>query len=567
MEKTMVKFNNVLKYYDDYSKLIFKHVNLEIKNEIHAIVGPNGCGKTSLIKMLAGFESPSRGKILIKNLKNDNFSTINDPSKMFNFAMAYAGQDDNFLENLTVKQNIILGLEPTKLGLFPNLKEAEFKINEIMDNYKIKLNLDKFVRDLAIEELKKLSLLRALFKAPKILLLDEPTVGLSDNQKAEFWLIFKNLRNKDITIIFTTRDEEFAQNVANRVSYIKKNHIGQTKKIELKENVKLFSNDYWKGVIKFEKPKENDLVPLLYVNDFFLNDEKIPNFYNLEFAIRPGEIYGIYDYENLYSEVLVDSLVNLNPLATKRIWFEEKEITFYNTKKFSKLNINWVPGQYFKKAILAEENLLNNFTFWNYNKPDYVTKSGVVKQFEVKTKVNNLIKEYGINVTNGPYTIANNLSKGELQKFTLARSIEENPKLLILSNPFSDLDKNSSKIVIKKILQLIKNGNGILIIDTDPYLLELLCQRVAIIYKKEFVCKLKGKEVKATNMINPVLWHDFPLTNEEVTKTQKMHELPQTKWFVRKQRIRHVVYEIKKPLITVKKWIKKQVKKISSKWG
>lgn len=561
----IIKLKNLTKYYDEYQRLIFFKTNLEINNEVHAIIGPNGIGKTSLIRMLAGFESPSKGEILISD-GSGVYSHINNPSQMLDFKMAYAGQDDNFLETLTVKQNIILGLESRRGYFFSNPKESEFRIKEIMEQFKIKLNLDKFVKDLAIEELKKLSLLRALFKEPKILLLDEPTVGLSYSQKAEFWLIFKTLREKDITVIFTTRDQDFAQAVAHRVSWIKKAKITGTKRMKLKENIKLFTNDDW-SAIKYQKPEVKNQVPLLYVNDFSLDDAKLPSFYNLEFAVRPGEIYGIYDYENLYSEVLTDSLVGLIKTASKRIWFQEEEVTFYHAKEFSKLNINWVPGQYAKKAVLADDNLLNNFTFWNYNQRKYVTKSGIVKGFEVKNKVAILTKAYNISNSRDGLLLANKLSKGELQKFVLARSIEERPKLLILSNPFSDLDINSAKTVIKRLAALTKKGTGILIIDTDPFILQLLCQRVAVLYHKEFVAKMVNKQVKASNMINPALWPSFALTNETIIKSEKMSKLPQTKWFVKKQAIKKFFKKVFKPFIVAKKWIKDQIDQINSRLG
>lgn len=565
MAHPVIKLKNLTKYYDEYQRLIFYNTSLEINNEIHAIVGPNGIGKTSLIRMLAGFESPSKGEILISNSAGV-YNHINNPSEMFDFKMAYAGQDDNFLETLTVKQNIILGLESKRAYFFSNPKESEFRIKELMEQYKIKLNLDKFVKDLPIEELKKLSLLRALFKEPKILLLDEPTVGLSYSQKAEFWLIFKTLREKDITVVFTTRDQDFAQAVAHRVSWIKKTKITGTKKMKLKENIKLFTNDDW-SLIKYKKPEIKNQIPLLYVNNFSLEDAKLPNFFNLEFAVRPGEIYGIYDYENLYSEVLTDSLVGLTKNASKRIWFEENEITFYNAKKFSKLNINWVPGQYAKKAVLHEDSLINNFTFWNYNKRKYVTQSGIVKRFEVKNKVAILSKAYNIGNSRDGSVTANKLSKGELQKFVLARSIEEMPKLLILSNPFSDLDQNSAKVVIKRLTALTKKGNGVLIIDTDPFLLQLLCQRVAVLYHKEFVAKMVSGQVKASNMINPALWPSFHLTNETFIKSEKMSKLPQTKWFVKKQAMKKFFAKVFKPFIVAKKWIKNQIDQINSRLG
>lgn len=564
MQKTILKLQKISKYYD--SHVIFENINLEITREIHAIVGKNSVGKSTLIRMLAGFEQPSKGKIIIKSFKKGS-RFPRDPSEMFYFKMAYAGQDDFFLDNLTVKQNIILGNEPTIVKIFPNWKKAEFKIHKLMDKYKIKLNLNKKVSTLAIEELKKLSLLRALFKEPKILLLDEPTVGLSDSQKIEFWMIFKTFHNEEMTVLFTTRDEEFAKMVANRVSWIENLNIVKTKTMKLVTNTKLFATDYWSKIFNYKKPKSITTVPMLYIDNLALNKPNISNFHNIEFAICSGEIYGIYDYENLHSEVLLESIVRIIKTKTGRIFFKEQEVTYFNPQEISNLGIDWISGNYTNNEIIPDATLFENFTFWHYNKKKYVTKSGVVKTAIVNKKVREIIKEYQIFNDNDIFIKINKLSKGEVQKFVLARSIEEQPQLLILSNPFSDLDENSSLLIIKKLIDLQENGSSILIIDTDPYLLQLLCQRVAVIYHKQFVCKLENRNVKVEVMNNPALWHDYPITNEIIIKTDKMYQLPQTKWRVKKEKIMKIINFLKKPFIKINNWINKKMENIRSRLG
>lgn len=564
MEKIILKLHKISKYYGE--RVIFEDVNFTINKEIHAIVGNNSVGKSTLIRMLAGFEQPSKGKIIINSVRK-GYAAPRDPSEMFYFKMAYAGQDDFFLHNLTVKQNIVLGNEPTIAKIFPNWKVAELKINDLMNKYKIKLNLNKKVATLAIEELKKLSILRALFKEPKILLLDEPTVGLSDSQKLEFWMIFKTFRHEEITVVFTTRDEEFAKLVANRVSWIENLSIIKTKTMKLVANTKLVATNYWSEILDYQKPKTIVTVPMLYVDNLSLNAPNISNFHNIEFAICPGEIYGIYDYENLYSEVLLESIIGINQKATGRIFFNEEEITYFQSQQISNLGIDWISGHYNNTAIIPDSTLFENFTFWNYNKEKYVTKSGVVKTAIVNKKVREIIKEYQIFNDNNLFIKINKLSKGEIQKFVLARSIEEQPKLLILSNPFSDLDEKSSLLIIKKLIALRERGSSILIIDTDPHLLQLLCQRVAVIYHKQFVCKLDNKNVKVAIMNNPALWHDYPIINEIIIKTDKMYQLPQTKWSVKKQKINHVISYLKTPFVKISNWINKKLENVKSRLG
>ncbi|MDQ7982926.1 MAG: ATP-binding cassette domain-containing protein [Spiroplasma sp.] len=559
----IIKLQNLTKSYDKIQKLLFYEVNLTINNEIYAIIGPNGSGKTVLMRMLAGLEKSSKGEILILDASGF-YDKLKKPSNMRDFNIVYVSQDDDFDENLTVKQTIILGFEKSRAYFFTNLKESEFKITELMEKYQIKLNLDKFVRDLSIEEKKKLALLWALFKQPKVLLLDEPTAGLSLHQKLDFWLTFKCLREQKFTIVFTTKDQEFATAVADRISWIKKVKITNPKLNQPKNNIKSFRENSRKDLINYQKPKIKNEVPLLYVSNFSLNDDILPSFFNLEFAVRPGEIYGIYDYENLYGEVLTNSLVGLIKNVVRRIWFEEKEVTFYKPKKFAKLNINSLPAQYDKNAVLKNDNLFMNFLLWNYNKKNYVTKTGVIKKFDVKNKVIDLTKKYKIPDSEAGLGIANHLSKGELQRFAFARILEDQPKLLVLANPFANLDDNSTKLIIKQLQKLLNKGNAVLIIDNDPFILELLCQRVAVLYHKEFVAKMVGNQVKANHLINSSVWADYPLENETFIKSDKMHKFSETKWFVWKHGIKRVLLFIFKPLIIVRKSIKKMIDKIKS---
>lgn len=116
--------------------------------------------------------------------------------------------------------------------------------------------------------------------------------------------------------------------VANRVSWIENLNIGKTKVMKLEENTKLFTTNYWGKIFNYKKPKSINSVPMLYIDNLSLNKPNISNFHNIEFAIRPGEIYGIYDYENLYSEVLLESIVRMIKTPTGRFFSRTRSNTF-----------------------------------------------------------------------------------------------------------------------------------------------------------------------------------------------------------------------------------------------
>lgn len=565
MKKKIIQFKGVSKYYDEYQKVVFNNINITFYNEVHAIVGTNGAGKTSFIQMLAGIESPSVGKIVILNERTRKYNLINDPSSMYNLQMAYSGQEDVFFPELTVRQNIALGLEKTKLYFFFNWKETNFKINNLMNEFNIKINLDKFVKDLAIEDLKKLSLLRALYKSPKILLLDEPTVGLSNSQKLEFGNIFQKLKEKQVTVIFTTRDLEFAQQVANKISYIKNNKINTVVK-DNEEVLETLTFNYWIKKIKIKKPVPVNNDPFLYVKNFNFYSKKLASFYDLDFTIRLGEIYGIYDYNNIHSEVILENLVSLNKKEVKKeVWLDKKYISYFKTSQFNKLKIDWLATDYYQKSILENKNLYDNFIFWNYHSKKYVTKTNIVKFNQVKSQVDFILKKYQIDAQGTD--LISSLSKGQVQKFLLARSIEEKPKVLILSNVFNDLDKQSTAFIIEQLVELVKtNQTSILLIDSNPNILELLCNSVAIIYNYKFVAKLFNKDVNVENMVDTNTWDKFNKA-ENINVDDEIFKQEISKWDLQKAKIKRVIKIICTPVIFIKNRVNNLLNKFHSRWG
>ncbi|WP_338982576.1 ATP-binding cassette domain-containing protein [Spiroplasma endosymbiont of Eupeodes luniger] len=210
MSSPLIEFNNVYKQYQD--NLVLNNITLKVNSgEIHALVGDNGAGKTTCVRLLAGLENPTNGVIKVANKRIGQFFTPN-------YQISYAGQDTYFIPDFSVRQNIVLGNEPQFLKIFINWGKTEAKIEKLMRKYKIYVDLNKQFGILSLSEQRKVALLRALYQKPRILVLDEPTVGLPLEQEEEFLPIFKSFIKDKITVIFSTRSKEFAKAVSNHYS-------------------------------------------------------------------------------------------------------------------------------------------------------------------------------------------------------------------------------------------------------------------------------------------------------------------------------------------------------------
>lgn len=497
MSKILIEFNEVYKQYQD-NFLSLNNINLKIiEGDIHALVGDNGAGKTTCIKLLAKLISPTSGVIKVANKRLFSFNTSKH-------RISYAGQDSYFILDFSVRQNIVLGNEPNFLKIFINWKKIDVILEKLMNKYKIFVNLSQKFDSLSLSEQRKVSLLRALYQKPKILLLDEPTVGLPLEQEKEFLPIFRSFIEDKITVVFSTRSHTFAKAVSNKYSILKNGKI-----IITKINNNLFTTNYklqyknWTQIINYVKPKVKNQKLKLYIEDMSINKRNSPFLEEFDLTLREKEILGVYDSLNVSSSLIADLIIGKVNSSKMRIFFENNNISNKSQKQRHNLGIDIVPENFLQDSLLFNHSLLDNFILWHHDKSKYLY-AGVLKYNDIKYHLKKIFQEYELPDFVTPNTITNTLSNGELQKFVLARTLESDAKLIVLVNPLMHLDNASAKLIINKIINLKNKGVAFILIDCDPYLLELLCDRVSIIQNGRLSITLEYKDIKTEFLNNPL---------------------------------------------------------------
>ncbi|WP_342264408.1 ATP-binding cassette domain-containing protein [Spiroplasma endosymbiont of Clivina fossor] len=492
----MIEFNNVYKQYQD--NLVLNNITLKVNSgEIHALVGDNGAGKTTCVRLLAGLENPTNGVIKVANKRIGQFFTPN-------YQISYAGQDTYFIPDFSVRQNIVLGNEPQFLKIFINWGKTEAKIEKLMRKYKIYVDLNKQFEILSLSEQRKVALLRALYQKPRILVLDEPTVGLPLEQEEEFLPIFKSFIKDKITVIFSTRSKEFAKAVSNHYSLLNKGRIVWTKHNKNVLKVKKIQHKYWTTMIDHKKVslKKRELV--LYAEDISFNKRNYPKLEGIDLILQVGEILGVYDRTNISSSLIGDIISGKTKSSTVRIFFKNDSINKKNQAYRYKIGIDLVPENFLQDATIDSYSLIDNFILWHHNNPKYLN-AGVLRRDDIWFKLKKILQNYQMPDFINGNSIANTLSNGELQKFVLARTLETNPQVVILVNPLMHLDNDSAKLIINRIIALQKKGVAFLLIDCDSHLLELLANRVTVIQNGRMVATLEGDDVKSNILNNPLI--------------------------------------------------------------
>ncbi|MGX7111557.1 ABC transporter ATP-binding protein [Gemella cuniculi] len=214
----VLKLNNINFSYD--STELLKNFNFTMKkNDIYAIVGPSGCGKTTLLRIIAGLEQDFSGEILLEN-KNINKLSANKRDIVLMF------QDNLLFPHMTIEENIAFGL---KMKKYPKRKIKEL-VRQMVQDIKLENKLKKYPRELSGGQKRRVALARAIILNPRVLLLDEPFIGLDKDIKLEIMDLLKNIKNKyNMSIIFVTHD-------FSEVEYLEAKSITLNKKGESNEN-------------------------------------------------------------------------------------------------------------------------------------------------------------------------------------------------------------------------------------------------------------------------------------------------------------------------------------------
>ncbi|MEG1895883.1 MAG: ATP-binding cassette domain-containing protein, partial [Oscillospiraceae bacterium] len=295
-----------------------KEVTFSInKGEIHALVGENGAGKTTLMKVLFGIEQPEEGRILIKGQE----VKIHNPLEAIAYGVGMVHQHFMLVPSLTVAENMVLGIEPKKNGVF-DFEEAVRITEEIAEKYNLKVDARAKVDDLPVGFKQKVEILKALLRGAEILILDEPTAVLTPQETAELFVELKHLRDKGHTIVFISHKLNEIKEICDRLTVLRLGKsVGTANVADVTEQQisrMMVGRDV---VLKVEKTKAEPKETVLKVKGLkIVNDDGKHLVKDISFSVRKGEILGVAGVEGNGQSQISEAITGL-------LKFDQGEIT------------------------------------------------------------------------------------------------------------------------------------------------------------------------------------------------------------------------------------------------
>ncbi len=451
------------------------------KGEIHAICGENGAGKTTLMKMLFGIEQPDEGEIIIK----DKPTRITSPSKAIESGIGMVHQHFMQVPSLTVAENVILGIEPTK-GLKFDINKAIEMTEECCKKYDFKINPRAKVMDLSVGLKQKVEIVKALVKGCEILILDEPTAVLTPQETTELFTQLRFLRDSGCTIIFISHKLKEVKELCDRVTVIRRGHTVCVYNVadvtEADISRAMIGVDIELEVKKDPAKPKNNVLKVENLEVFnAIGKEAVKK---VSFSVREGEIVGIAGVEGNGQRQLIDAITGLWPYASGSITVEGEEIHGKSIKELRKLGLVHVPEDRMTLGIAPQMSIKDNMIADKMDDPKY--SKLFINPKAIKADTDTWIKEYRVQYKDGEQAITS-LSGGNIQKVVVARELTSYNRLIVCDQPTRGIDVGAAEFIRERLVQMRDEGKAILLVSADLGEVMNLSDSLIVMYGGEIV--------------------------------------------------------------------------------
>lgn len=468
------------------------NVTLQIKKgEVHALLGENGAGKSTLMSVLFGLYHPEEGKIKVKGKE----VKISNPNVANDLGIGMVHQHFQLVDNFTVTENIILGLEPKKSFGRIDIEEAAKKVKEISDKYGLSVDPHAKIEDITVGMQQRVEILKMLYRDAEILIFDEPTAVLTPQEIKELMKIMKDLVGEGKSIILITHKLKEIKAVADRCTVLRRGkYIGT---IDVEGATEEHMAEMMVGrEVSFEVEKE-DAIPtdvVLKIENLNVKDSRgLFAVKDLSLEARAGEILCVAGIDGNGQSELIEAITGLTKIDSGKIIFEGEEIQEESIRKRTLKGIGHIPEDRHKHGLVLDFSVEENLALQTYFMEPF-SKNGIINPEAVRSHSEKLIDEFDVRSGKRSTTIARSMSGGNQQKAIIAREVERSPQLLIAAQPTRGLDVGAIEYIHKRLVEERDKGKAVLLMSLEMEEVLNVSDRIAVIYEGEIVGIVDAKE-------------------------------------------------------------------------
>lgn len=481
MEKrTILSVKNICKSFPGVRALNNVCFDLQ-EGEVHALLGENGAGKSTLIKIIFGLLKKDSGEIILngKELK------IISPLKSYENGIALIPQERTLLMHKSIAENIFLGLEPMKNKIISKTAMIN-KSSELMKSFNMNIAPETLVSELSTGMQQTVEIIRAINRKAKIVIMDEPTGGLSAQEVKTLFEVIKTLKEKNISVIYISHRMEEIFEISERITILRDGEnsgtyvtqsVTKEKVIEMMAGKKISSSER-KEIIPGDK--------VLEVKD--LSTSKIKN---INFELRKGEILGIAGLLGSGRTEIFECIYGINRNYKGKVFINSEECTNPSINNAIKHGIGFVTEDRKRTGLSLKSSVAKNITLPMKNE---IFKRGIINTKNMKKISSEYSEKVGLNTKDMSF-ISGNLSGGNQQKVLIARWMAKKSGILLLDEPTVGVDVNAKQEIHNLIRNYCSENNAAVVASSDfPELLDV-CSRIIVISEGKIVKEFENKNI------------------------------------------------------------------------
>ena len=491
----IIKMTDIVKTFGEVQAIKNGNFNL-FEGEIHSLIGENGAGKSTMMKLLYGMYSIDSGEIEIYNKKIIDYNT----KEAINLGIGMVHQEFMLVDEMTVLENIILGFEPRESFDKIDFGKARKKISEYVETYKLDIQINKKIQDISVGEAQRVEIIKTLYRGANILILDEPTAVLTPQETEKLFEILENLKKDGKSIIFISHKLNEVMKISDRITVMRDSkYIGTVLKKETSP-INLAKMMVGREVllnVKKQKVKAEEII--LEVKDIFVPSEReLSKIRGLSFELRRGEILGIAGVGGNGQKELVEAITGRREVEKGEIFFKKEKITNKSPKLIRDRGISHIPDDRNVRGLNRELDISENLISTKFTQKRFSNtinlKFGEISKFSEE-----MIEKFDIRPNNSKITVKN-LSGGNAQKVVVARELEGDSDMLIASQPTRGIDIGSIETIRKNIVEYRDKNRGVLLVSAELEEILTLSDRILVMYEGKIVGNLEAEVANEQNV-------------------------------------------------------------------